>query len=441
MQNLKLAAGTAIVWLAVQATAAADDPAIPPSSSVDAAFAAHFAAMIDAGFDSDANRLDEARRHYQSARRHRPEDPRVEYGFAVVLLKNFQQQEALDHLQASIDAEPAYLPAWRLRFRETVRARDVETLFDQLLALADVVGVISDNPPEDVRRVEIAEWLGSAVAYLEGPLGNHEVAEKAGRVAEWLRARLGESLLSGFEAGRVATIRRHQLLQSHQLAAVQLAATEREEELQQTQTARENLGEEREQLAMTREEWDAWIEEQVGDIDAQLDALHEQYGQVREQQGDVNSAAVQVRGEIMQITALAQQSAAGQTVIRADPFILEGQLISRQAELDRYSAEYNALETERLQLLAGAEGLFAEREASIRRYQKATGNAADRIQQIDRWDRRLEQEAETSERSNLENTRQVRNVRHRIQNWSTYDPFDLNAEPDRLLAELQLIAP
>ena len=61
--------------------------------------------------------------------------------------------------------------------------------------------------------------------------------------------------------------------------------------------------------------------------------------------------------------------------------------------------------------------------------------------EINRWDRRLEQEADETERSNVQTAQPVRSVRHRIQNWSTYDPFDLNAEPDRLRAEYQVSAP
>jgi hypothetical protein len=321
-----------------------------------------------------------------------------------------------------------------------------------LLKLSDVVGPFSEDPPAEPRRQEIAEWLGHAVAWLEGPLGDYVLAGQAVRVAQRLRARLGESLLPHFEAGRLAVSRRHQLLQSHQLVAVNDAEIQRNEDLEETQAARDDLDEEREQLQMTREEWDDWITEQVGDVDAKLEALQKHHDQVSEQQSDVSKAAFQVRTEIVQvgileqqarqqITAAQLQAVPGQTFIVTDPFLMEQQLFALQAEFEQYAAEYNALEQERLQLLSGAEQLFAEREASIARYQKATGNAAERLRQIDRWDRRLEREAKQAEGTDLENSRQVRNVRHRIKNWSTYDPFDLDAEPVRLLAEFQLSAP
>lgn len=443
MQNSTLLTALYIAWSVSSSRMLADEPAnadAPVATAVPAAFLAPWSAMFESGFEGPSG-LDDARRHYTVAHRLRSEDPRVEYGFAVVLLKNFQQAEALTHLQAALEADPAYLPAWRLQFRETVRQREFDELFEQLLALSDVVGVFSENPPPEPRRQEIAEWLGRGAGYLEGPLGNYEVAEQAVRVSRRLRARLGEKLLDRFEAGRLAVSRRQQLLQSRQLAAVADAEIERNADLQETQAARDDLDDEREQLEMSRDEWDAWIAEQVDDIDSQLEALHKQYGQVSGDQSDINRAALQVRAEIMQITTLAQQSAAGQTLITANPFILEGQLIARQAELDQYAAEYNSLEQERLQILAGAQSLFGERDASVTRYRQATGNAAGRIQQIDRWDRRLEKEAEETGRSDLLDARQVRNLRRQIQNWATYDPFDLNAQPERLLSEFQTQTP
>lgn len=443
MRNSTSLIGFTVAFLALLSFANADNPpdAVPRLETIDEASFARYSEMLDSGFNGAATRLDAATRHYEAARRDRPEDPRVEYGFALVLLKNFQQGEALSHLRASIAADAAYLPAWQLQFRESLRDRDHDVLFSQLLTLADVVGVISEDPPAETIRQQVAEWLGRAVGYLEGPLGDYEVAEQTVRVSQLLRARLGEGLVPGFEAGREALSHRHQLLRSHQFAAVVIAETEREEELQDSQAAREDLDETREQLEMSREQWDAWVKEQVADIDSQLEALQRQIGQIREEQRDINSAMLQVRAEMQQILTLAEQAAAGQTLIRVNSIVLERQLISRQTELDQYLSEYNALERERLDILSGAEGLFGERETSIASYQQATGAAANRLRQIDRWDRKLEQDAEETERSDVENSRQVRNVRHRIQSWATYEPFDLNAEPDRLRAEYQIQTP
>ena len=50
--------------------------------------------------------LNDARRHYEAARRERPDDPCVEYGFAIVLLKNFQQEEALAHAEKALSLNP-----------------------------------------------------------------------------------------------------------------------------------------------------------------------------------------------------------------------------------------------------------------------------------------------------------------------------------------------
>jgi hypothetical protein len=446
VQKWTLPGFSAAFFVVVSMAQADGPPSASPATEVDAAFFTQYSAMLESGFGG-SRRLEEAERNYQAVHRMRPDDPRVEYGYALVLLKNFKQDVALAHLDAAIEADAAYLPAWRLRFGKSLHGRDFEKLFDQLLALSDVVGVISEHPPADAQRQEIATWLGRAAGYLEGPLGDYEVAGQAVQVSQLLRARLGEKLLPDFEAGRAAVSRQHQLLQGHQFAAVSVAETERDASLQESQTARGDLDKTREQVEMTKDQWDAWVKEQVGDIDSRLKALQKQYDQVREQQSDVNKALLQVQAEMTQLLTMVQPLTSSSTVynqqflLAANPTIIQRQLAARQAEMDQYLSEYNALDQERTQITSGAEDLFAQRDASLARYQQATGESVRRMQQIDRWDRRLEQEAEETERSDVHDARPVRDVRRRIQNWSTYEPFDLDREPDRLLTVYKVHLP
>ena len=128
MWNSTLLIGLTIAAFVLVSFANADEPpdVNPAATPVDSAFFASYSEMFESGFTGAGTRLNDARRHYEAARRERPDDPHVEYGFAIVLLKNFQQEEALDHLESVIEANAAYLPAWRIQFRELLRDRDYE---------------------------------------------------------------------------------------------------------------------------------------------------------------------------------------------------------------------------------------------------------------------------------------------------------------------------
>jgi hypothetical protein len=88
-------------------------------------------------------------------------------------------------------------------------------------------------------------------------------------------------------------------------------------------------------------------------------------------------------------------------------------------------------------VLQAAQGLLANRQSSLNRYQEATGQAARRIRQLKQWDQRLQAETEKLAKTPDRKGQAATSVRRRMQTWATFDEFQLDTEKVRLLAEYQ----
>src|SRR5262245_7096711 len=70
--------------------------------------------LLDEGFASGPKHLPVAQKKYQVARKVAGEDPRLDYAYGLVLLKQAQHKQALVQFEAAIGRPgPAYWPAWQ----------------------------------------------------------------------------------------------------------------------------------------------------------------------------------------------------------------------------------------------------------------------------------------------------------------------------------------
>jgi hypothetical protein len=415
---------------------------VPPPLPVPAAYLTLFNQMLDAGFARQSTSVADATRQFESLGKQRPFDPRLEYGLALVLLKNFRQSDAFSHIDAALQKDPAYLPAWQARVRELLRGKKYEEVNQRLVELSDVVGMFSPDPPPLALRQDAAEWMGRVTAFLEGPLGDMDVQKETEQTTARLRVGLGAELRPAFDAGRVALSAAHRRLQDEERQAIAAAGAAKQQKLDETQAKSEELGGERERLELTKDQWDAWVREQVGEIDSQLGALEKRYAAAESDLRAISDSMTLNRIETQRLLGILErqqdsQSGSGNRF----PFnrgALQAQLAARQAELDQLLAQYDATDQERGSVLQTAQGLLANRQSSLDRYQQATGQAAKRIRQIRQWDQRLQDDAEKLARTPDRKAQSVTTIRRRMQTWSTFDDFTLDGEQARLLAEYEV---
>lgn len=440
MPRFPLALIAALLACPVQ-SAQADDEVAPPQGDVaalpvPAAYLNQFGLMLDVGFARHASSVGDASRHFESLRSQRADDPRVEYGLALVLLKNFRQSEAIPRIDAALQKDPAYLPARQAEVRELLKGKKYADVQQRLLDLSDLIGMFANDPPPlDVRQAA-AEWMGRVTGFLEGPLGDMAVREQTEQTTAQLRVRLGAELRPAFDAGRVALSVAHRRLQDEEARATADASTQKQQQIAAAQTKSNELGSQRERLEMTKDQWDAWVKEQVGEIDSRLGVLEKRFAAAESDLRAISDSITLNRIETQRLLSiLERQEESGTGRFPLNRPAMQAQLAARQAELDQLLVQYDATDQERGSVLQAAQGLLGDRQSSLNRYQQATGQAARRIRQLKRWDQRLQAETEKLAKTPDRKAQGVTAVRRRMQTWATYDDFQLDAERVRLLAE------
>jgi hypothetical protein len=419
------------------------DHAAPQPIPVDAEYHGRFVTLLDEGFRRQPDSAEVAQRRAESLQKAHPGDPRIEYALALILLRNFQQAEAIERLDASLAVDPAYLPAWQLRLALQLKGKHYADVVDRLYALADVVGRASSSPPDIAVREQTARYIGRVVAFLQGPLGDYELAELMQAHAHNLDVLLGDDLHAAFTAGRVELTKEHHALLDEADILEAAAEADKQHELEQAQAEGEKLDAQRQDVERTQEEWDAIIKEEVGEIDSNLEALETRHDTVQQELNTVTNAISVVRIEIQRLLSL-RDRAIGDDEGRGPPrpvntTAIELQISALQAELEQLLIQYEAASQERAQILQAAGSLMRQRQTALSNYQQATGRAADRIEQLDRWTERVEAAAAETQQTPASEARAVSALRRRIRAWSTYGNFDLNAEKDRLLAEYTVL--
>lgn len=417
-----------------------DEPELIPIA-VDAGYHECFAALLDQGFQRQPDALSEAVARADGLREERPDDPRVSYALALIALRNFKQTEAIDHLEQAIVVDPAYLPAWRLRLGLQLKGKHYLETVERLYELADVVGRASPSPPDGELREQIAEYIGRVIAYLEGPLGDYEVAELCAPHARNLDALLGDDLHSAYTSGRIALTREHHALLDEEEILKAAAEADKEQQLADAAARGEELDTERQDVKRTQAEWDAIIKEEVGEIDSQLGALEKRHDSVRQELTTLANAITAMQLQISQLLAIRQsaEEEGRQNRRQVNATAIDLQIAACQAELAQYSAQYDAVSAEQAQIVRAGRSLVGQRDRALANYQRATGKAAERVQQLDRWIDKVDVGIGDTESSAAEDATVIKALRRRIRTWTTYEKSDLLAEKARLLAEYTVV--
>lgn len=153
----------------------------PPPAIEDAGQRAEYIAfvreMLDKGLGKSPNR-DHARVSYEKALAICPSDPRLYYGYALVL-HTVQREEARKQLLTAMKqgAHP-YPPAWRLLIDMELKKGIDDRLIAGLPRFAQRLEESQEPWPDAAAKTEFALFLGRVVGYCQGPGGARKRFEK-----------------------------------------------------------------------------------------------------------------------------------------------------------------------------------------------------------------------------------------------------------------------
>lgn len=429
--------GIFIVAISVGMTACAQ--AAEPSS-VDEGVGRLLVQMFNTGYVRGPNSLPQAQRSYEAARELSQSDPRVDYGFGLVLLKQLRNKEALAQFQAITKRSgPEYWPAWQAVIWMHFVATDYTTGYERLKEFAERVSRmdVDDDPSE---QEQLAEWLGQVMEALQISAETPKQRELIQQTEQELTELLGPDLETSLARGR-ASIQLLQSLAQSDIQEVQAAAKAKQQaeiaatkeqianDQQQSVTTRENLKKSAEGLKRDFEKLQA-------NVDKQLSRLERDYEFQQKRALSITASQVQAVAEIQLLEQ--QPTRAGprppRPIVGAAPndaFQLRKSAL--EAQLVKYQFEFEQAAAMAIAISQKAAVLVNQRSAAVLQYEKASGQLIQRDAALDKWQDRLKKDEDSLKTAMKNKPKAVVNKVQRSRTFRTYIDLDLAAERLRVL--------
>lgn len=431
-------------WMLVAIAAACGPPlgAGEPSEPDQARARASIQRMLDHGFKPGPAGLKAAEESYNNVANLASADPRIDYAWGLVLLRQFRHAQATERFQAATQSPgDPFWPAWRALIWCRLTARHFDRGLQAVEALADH---LLDAPVEPEDKREIALWLGRTIAALEITT---EPADRKDRIVALdlqIRQRLGRDLLEAYESGKPQTWKQHTEL-LHQIDELREETIEKntqakEEAQQQIQAGLQKLTKQKEAVANTADNWKQWLDEQARKSDRQLIALRKDTAYLQRR-----AASVQQSLWALGIEYTARELAQPAPGIYGPPGrrirVLENPRtdflrLQQEQQWLGYQVEFLGTLQQMQRVHQSVVSALSQRRTDARRYASATGQLTRRQQTINSRAARLLREVTDLDEQPLDSSPQLVARKMRIRKLSTYVDLDFDAERIRLLESL-----
>jgi hypothetical protein len=394
----------------------------------------HLSEMFQSGYGRGANALKDARRHYEISHDASSKDPRVDYAFGLVLLKQLKNKDALAQFQVATQSKTMFVPAWQAAIWMQFSSKDYSNGYSHLRGLArQLADPASPLPQAD--REEAAEWIGRVLAALQKSVDTVKQREQLLREDEALKEILGADLEPFRSRGKSGVNSMHALLEDdvQQTREQALAREEKERAEREVQVARdlEASADRREELKKSAEASKKYLDEQLASLDKQLTRLERDYEFLQKRVVSITASQFQINAELRLLADVKtpQVGLPGANLAPANGSrraFLEAQAIQYQVELDQTFAS-TMLVSQR------AQALVNQRMGAIRQYEKTTGQLVQKDSALDKWQDRLKKDGEKLKTAPKGKGPQVAGKVQQARSFKTYVDLDLNLERDRLL--------
>ena len=166
--------------------------------------------LLELGQRYSPRALADARKQHERLSQLPNYDARVRYAFALVLIKQRSNDEALKTLEAVLAEQPDLLPAWRSKVWTQISAHKYVPAIQSMRAAAAIMAAENKKskklsagaPPEAnaTERTDTARFFGRVFGFLEGPRGHAVAADELRKGKQYVQSRLADDL-DAFTAG------------------------------------------------------------------------------------------------------------------------------------------------------------------------------------------------------------------------------------------------
>ncbi len=421
--------------LAAQEKNASHDPRLFPSAEEQQTFADNVKQLFDSHED-----LSKARRQHQSAKRRHPRDPRPDYAMGLVLLKEFEYEEAGKQFQAAAKGDAVhYLPAWQAVIHLDILQKDREGFLRDTFELAKLAADpgaewIGTNQPRAA-----ATWLGEVCEYLKLPGVDFLKPDQQTAHVEKLTELMTPEMVAAWVEGQ-PKLRQKYVRVFNEIHQEQQQMKQKLEQSADRKTAalsgrQQELDEKQDDARKSATEWKAWYDKHMKQTETQLKTLQRDYAALDAAARRLSGIIAQTQFEIGQLSTvmqLQQQNQGSRAVSLRQANTRNILLGQRQQELLRYQLQYAALEQKAMSLTAQARQVLSARQQAAIQYKNATGEIVRTDKTLDRWKKTLEKSS-IKAAAKADEADPVAALEKRRTMVSSYFPLDFDTEKTRVL--------
>jgi hypothetical protein len=393
--------------------------------------------MFQTGFGRGANPLKEARRHYDAARSEAKGDPRVDYAFGLVLLKQLRSKEALAQFESVTKSAPDYWPGWEALIWCHFAAKDHAQGYSQLKEFARR---LADSRSDLVERQASAEWVGQVIAAVQKSADTIKQREALLREDEALKEIFGPELQPSYTGGKAHVNSLHSMLEEdvQQTRETMQARQEKERAEKEVEVAKdlEASAEKRESLKKSAEELKKSLDEQVANFDKQLSRLEKDYDFLQKRLVSIAASQLQLNNELTLLDQPANKSKGSLA-----PQAIENRKAALGMQQLKYQVEADQSLAATMLVSQKAQAVVLQKVAAIRQYEKATGQLVQTDASLDKWQGRLKKEGEKLKSPPKGKPAPVANKINQARSFRTYVDLDLVLERDRVLDSFSVAIP
>ena len=375
----------------------------------------------------DRRGLPETLRRCETLRGESQNDPRIDYAFGLVQLRQLKNKDAQSQfLLATKRTGETYWPAWQALIWTHGAARETIAAYDRLTEMTNRLVEIDDSS-KDAMAAEQVGWIGQSMAAFDKMSDSPKAREAWSRQDEVLRGLLSVKLLAAYNSGPKEVEARHALLEDDIRSTRDKTLEKREQERIEKQTKAdqdlESAQEKRDDLKKTAEEWKNSLDDQLANLDKQLSLLEKDHGLLEKRGLSIVESQNQLSREMNQIL----------TRGGTNKLLAEAEIEQRGLQKARLQVEYDQTVVAAQRVTQKAQGLVQQRNGVIQQYQKATGQLVKQDASLDKWQGRLKKDTEKLKGPVDDKGSAVMGKLKQAQSFRTYVEFDVAKQRNRLL--------
>lgn len=404
----------------------------PEARAADATAQAEIVRLLEVGWESGAAARAAADQHFQSLAKTGPTNPRANYAYALVLMKQRRYDEALQQLDRVLKADSTHWAARENKVRLLMLTRSYAAALVEINRLSQT---LADAPQDQVppeRHEETLRFVGRMFGFLEGPAGRDVTPPARQRVDRDVSRRLSEQEQAWVEEAREGVLARYAAMTGEsergREAALATAERQREEDRRDLEERRAEQKDRRAELAEHREK----LRQEVRDLEAAFAKeerpLLDRLAALERQAAVPRRELSLLLTDIDRLRVLAAET--------HDP-IERDRLLFRAQQLDLVAARYDA---DLALLERQAAAVNTERAALKNRFGREIAVAGRSVQAVDReldalqrGEKRNAIDERRLERPLTSGTRRVRAIEAEAAAFTTYEALPLEEERRRVL--------